>query len=77
MGFAVLNAAGKPTSYRPMRPVAKRMITELLGAAHEITFIDVILRDAGRDGVSAAEVETRVRALTLSVKAAYAGYIAP
>lgn len=41
----VLDDDGNPSSYSPMRPVTERMTTELLGAAQEITFIDVILRD--------------------------------
>ena len=40
-----LDRAGKPTRYRPIWPIDKRIATELLGAAQEITFIDVILRD--------------------------------
>jgi hypothetical protein len=41
----VLDDDGKPSSHRAMRPVDERMTTELLGAAQEIIFIDVILRD--------------------------------
>jgi hypothetical protein len=41
----VLDDAGKPTRYRPIWPIDRRMSTELLGATHEISFIDVIMRD--------------------------------
>jgi integrase len=41
----VLDGSGKPTRYRPMRPVVNRKTTELLGAVQEINFIDVILQD--------------------------------
>ena len=41
----VLDGAGKPTRYRPIWPIDRRMSTELLGATNEISFIDVIMRD--------------------------------
>jgi integrase len=41
----ILDDDGKLCAFRPLRPVDDRMTTELLGAAQEITVIDVILRD--------------------------------
>jgi integrase len=41
----VRDGAGKPTRYRPIWPIDRRMSTELLGATHEISIIDVIMRD--------------------------------
>ncbi len=41
----ILDDDERPCVYRPMRPVAEQMTTELLGADREINAIDVILRD--------------------------------